>query len=162
MTAAHLPWLSLLSKFHPTLLHHSLLRLPHVLTAPTFSLSVTFFSLLPPPPSLFSLSPLNSPLFSFPLLYDPFLSDPSSPLLSPLFCKVSCSLPPPPFSATYPEGWFCFHFCLGRQNCHLLWARANILLSSWFKLIRVKCGATVTQEKTGEVTDINNHGRQLV
>lgn len=42
LTAAYSPWLLLLRKFHPTLLHHSLLRLPHVLTAPTYSLSDDF------------------------------------------------------------------------------------------------------------------------
>lgn len=109
LTAARfLPWLLFLSKFHPTLFFFfASCTAPHVLTAPTFFL---FPSLFLPPPS--SKASLNSPLFSFPLLYDPVLPDPSSPLFltSLFFFFFSLILPPSSLLATHPEGWFLLPF----------------------------------------------------
>lgn len=112
LTAARfLPWLLFLSKFHPTLffffffLHHAPLLTFSQL--PRFSSFRHFFFL---PPS--SKASLNSPLFSFPLLYDPVLPDPSSPLFltSLFFFFFSLILPPSSLLATHPEGWFLLPF----------------------------------------------------
>lgn len=111
LTAARfLPWLLFLSKFHPTLFFFFFCimhRSSRSHSSHVFPLSVTFSS---SPPS--SKASLNSPLFSFPLLYDPVLPDPSSPLFltSLFFFFFSLILPPSSLLATHPEGWFLLPF----------------------------------------------------
>lgn len=116
-------WLMLLSKFHPTLFvshiapsrsHHSdVFSFHHVFFSPSSTTSL---------PCSFSSHKLPStlPSFLFHPHCSPFHPDPSCPLLSPLFKKILL------------YGWFCFHLCLGWQNCYLLWPWSNVQLSVWY------------------------------
>lgn len=85
-----------------------------------------FLHCLPPFSSRNLLSTL--PSFLSPFSYDPVPPDPSFPAPSTLFCSV-CS-----FHSLFlcfvirPECWFSFYFCLGWQNCHLLWLWSSMLL----------------------------------
>lgn len=79
---------------------------------------LTFRHFFPPmlPPSF-----PRSLLFPFRDFYNPSLLDPSSPLPSPIICNVPALIfLPSRLRVTHPLAWFCFHFCLGRQICHLL------------------------------------------
>ena len=83
---------------------------PHVLTAPTFFLFPSLFS--PPPPQKLLLT---LPSFLFPYFMTPSFQIPPPHFFSPpfFFFFLLFSFPPP-----IRKVGFCFHFCLGWQDCH--------------------------------------------